>query len=283
MAMKLVRLGLAVSAVMLVAACAMQPPLNQPAASAEASTPIKAAAVKDGKAHIYAFLGTFHNVFADMPMKTSANFTVNGITAGGVNRDDCLFIEVPPGTYSLAWQERAQGPMALSTQPTQFKLAADQNLFVAFDVRNNGLLAGFSSSLVDRSGDGVGAIRSMKVVLPDAVALTSLGGMAGGGGDVVNLACTSAPGVAWNVWIDPDKKVLMSETLAADGSKTYTTYPVQITDSTYSWDDRPDSVAMNVHRSIDRITGRMTVAGPNQTQPPTDCLKGAVPMPVPKL
>ena len=128
--------------------------------------------IKDGKAHVYAFLGT---------VWSPTNFFVDGVNVGGINRNECMFIELPPGTYTFSCQERASS-LSSASKPVAFVLEADQSVFFAFDVKFNpgvmfgaiGVLATSGSAesaylIVDRSADGIETIQNMKIVLPDKV------------------------------------------------------------------------------------------------------------------
>lgn len=145
-------------------------PGNQPVAMATMAAAVKSGVIKDGKAHVHAFLGT---------VCTPTNFFVNGVNVGGINRNECMFIELPPGTYTFSCQERASS-LSSASKPVTFALEADQNVFFAFDVRFNpgvlfgvvGVMATSGSAdsaflIVDRSADGIETIQNMKIVLPD--------------------------------------------------------------------------------------------------------------------
>ena len=153
----------------------------QPQAPDTLSVAIKLGKINDGNAHVYAFLGTMHAVF-DTSVASPANFFVNGKNIGGINKGECMFIELLPGTYKFSWQERALSSPVMAS-PVAFKIAASQNVFVAFDFKAGagamfgaiGALAeGVTGSVVNRSGDGFQTIQNMKIVLPDESAVGML-------------------------------------------------------------------------------------------------------------
>ena len=160
-------------AALLLAACTT--PATQPKAPDAFTATAKAGTVNDGNAHVYAFLGTWHHLLIDYENAAPANFFVNGANVGGVNKDECLFVELPPGTYKFSWQQRTSFKPA-TADPMTFNLAPNQNAFVAFDVTTGvgvllgpigALVDGLDGSVVDRSADGFHAVKDMKIVLPD--------------------------------------------------------------------------------------------------------------------
>lgn len=172
-------------------------PGNQPVAVDTIAEAVKSGVINDGKAHVYAFLGYVHSTYINSHHRDSSNFIINGINVGGISKDECMFIDIPPGTYTFYFQERAP-IMPAMTKPLTLDLKADQNVFLAFDIFIGskpassmmlgvaggppavaaGSVAGalanstvFDNRVVDKSEDGVKTIQGMKIILPDNVAL----------------------------------------------------------------------------------------------------------------
>lgn len=154
----------------------------QLAAPDQVATAAKTGMIKNGKAHVYAFLGTWHRVGVDIKVGSPSNFFVNGVNVGGINKNECMFIELPPGTYNFAWQERVSSS-PVTASPRTFTIAPDQNLFVAFDMGTGvgqmfglvGALAeGVSGAVADPSVAGLQTIQDMKIVLPNEAMVATL-------------------------------------------------------------------------------------------------------------
>jgi len=175
-------------------------PGTQPAAIDSLAAIVRSGMIVDGKAHVYAFLGKVHSTHLTASHRDSSNFIVNGECLGGISRNECMFIEIPPGTYTFSFQERTPIQPA-RTNPVTFNIEADQNVFVAFDIfiRSRsidymmlgaaggppavaagsaaGALAAsivFDDQVVDKSEEGVKTIQHMKIVLPDSIALEKI-------------------------------------------------------------------------------------------------------------
>ena len=146
---------------------------------------VKSGMIKDGKVHVYVFLGKIGSYSNSSP----TDLFVNSVNVGGINRHECMFIELQPGTYTFSNKERTS-TMPVKSQPVTFTLEADLNLFLAFDIvvqsyadlgylplgSARGAVVPIPISvthnvIVDRSADGVKTIQGMKIILPDNVAL----------------------------------------------------------------------------------------------------------------
>lgn len=150
------------------------------------SATVKSGQYDDGNAHVYAYLGTMDTLllkrsFLKRRVGTPADFFVNGTDLGAVGENQFMFIDLPPGTYDFAWKQRGAAPLAAG--PATFTLAANENLFLAFDLRGGpiafigggGPWAGsISGTIADRSAEGVEAVQDMKLVLPDKAGVAQL-------------------------------------------------------------------------------------------------------------
>ncbi len=150
------------------------------------SAAVKSGQYYDGNAHVYAYLGRMDTLllkrsFLKRDVGSPANFFVNGENVGGIGKNQFMFIDLPPGSYNFAWEERAAAPVAAGA--VTFAIAANENLFVAFDlsggpiafIGGTGPWAGsISGSVADRSADGVEAVQDMKLVLPDKAVVAQL-------------------------------------------------------------------------------------------------------------
>lgn len=101
--------------------------------------------------------------------------------------------------------------------------------------------------------------------------------------EVTNLICNGTdwrgqPAVEY-FWIDTDTKILTHGLPEANGTINYSSYPVDITPSTYEY-------KWNVFTAtIDRNTGKLSIVdkvGNRSTTEPV-CMKGAMPPPAPRL
>lgn len=151
----------------------------QPPAPAPLSAAVKMGTFKDGKAHVYAFLGTYHSWLWDSKVGMPSDFYVNGVKVGGVNKNECMFIELPAGTYQFSWRDRLQLPVTIG--PAQFSIGENQNVFVALEAETElmpdsmvfgpkGTATAISDAhwhVADRTRDGFSLIQDMKIVLPD--------------------------------------------------------------------------------------------------------------------
>ena len=162
----------AVLGVLLLAACAT--PGHQPAAPVIMATAVKSGTMHDGEAHVYAYLGTYHGLLFNLAERGPSAFFINGSNVGTVNYRQCMFIELPPGTYSFSWKQNVAG--GSSAPATRFTLAPNQNAFLPFDIHQTmgaafgliGALADPSTgSVADRTAVGLKEIRNMKIILPE--------------------------------------------------------------------------------------------------------------------
>ena len=152
-------------------------PASQLAAPDALASAAKSASIQDGKAHVYIFHGTFHRALIDGKVLVPIDVYANGSNIGGINKGDVLFVELQPGIYNFSWTERTKSSMAVHAEPVSFSLKADQNLFLALDMRTGvghffgaiGALAeGIDASINDRSSEGVATVQNLKVVLPNS-------------------------------------------------------------------------------------------------------------------
>lgn len=140
----------------------------------------KMGTLDDGKAHVYAFLGRYHTWLWDSKVGMASDFYVNGVKVGGVNKNECLFIELPAGTYQFSWRDRSPFPVTIG--PAQFSIGENQNVFIALEgkveLMPDSVIFGPKGTATansnahwhvgDRSSDGFSLIQDMKIVLPDS-------------------------------------------------------------------------------------------------------------------
>lgn len=153
-----------------VAGCAT--PVYQPKADPGFTSVVKSSPASPGTARLYAFLGTYRGFLFDLDHRISFDFSVNGLNLGRINKDECLVLDVKPGTYSVSFVEAVDGRTANQT----FTLVSGQSAFLAIDIKQSvGTFFGLIGALAvpdtfhifDRSGDGLRAIQNMTIVLPN--------------------------------------------------------------------------------------------------------------------
>lgn len=179
----IVRLLLGLTSLFAIIGCTT--PGNQPVAMDTMAAAVKSGMIKDGKTHVYVFLGRMGHC----PNCDPTDLFINGVNVGGINKNECMFIELEPGLYAFYSKERTS-TLPLRSQSVTFNLDVDQQLFLACDINISAstgmayLPVGSSGGAVvpmpiissrgiiaDRSADGVKTIQGMKIILPDDVAL----------------------------------------------------------------------------------------------------------------
>jgi len=182
-----IRFRWAVTAAMVVLAACVSP-ANQPAADATFAQDAKSGRIAAGRSRVYVFLGTLVINGHERDNPSASDFFINGVDVGGVNRGECMVIDLAPGTYVLSSKERSSNPPPV--QAVTVTLEPGSPLYLAIDVgiTTGPVLPGAIPTLVAQSNapppatgalhprnvDGPQRVHAMKIVLPDEAAMRSL-------------------------------------------------------------------------------------------------------------
>lgn len=168
------------SLLLVLAGCHSLP--EQAIAEPSLASQIKAETIKDGKAHVYIYLGTIHGLVFDLGNWHAADVFINGTKVGSVDSGDCLYVELDPGVYRFSWLERTWFQPVRSSEDVDL-LDADENVFLALDIEKNagyvfGPIGEFfdpdRGMIKDTHPEGHDDITGLTVVLPDRDALARI-------------------------------------------------------------------------------------------------------------
>jgi hypothetical protein len=173
----------------LLALCACNIPANQPLADASYAAAAKAASIAPDQSRLYAYVGerdAWFGLTADSRMP--ADVKVNGITVGGVNRGECLVVDLPPGQYRVSWSARTND-LPIQSDDVGVRLVPGQPTYLSFDIHEHvgqmfgviGLLANPPTGhIVVHAQDGRQTVEGLKIVLPNAAAVAQVHPITGG-------------------------------------------------------------------------------------------------------
>jgi hypothetical protein len=178
-------IGRLVAALPLLALGACAIPAHQPAADAAFAAQAKAATVDPAKARLYLYPGERDAWFGlSTGNRMPADVQVNGITVGGVNRGECLVVDVPPGRYRVSWSARNdQFDLPIRSDDHPITLAPGEPAYLSFDIHDHvgeafGVLGLMmtppTGHIIDHPVDGHETVESLKIVLPDPAAVAQL-------------------------------------------------------------------------------------------------------------
>lgn len=168
------------AALLSLAACAI--PATQPAADPVFSARAKAATVDPDKARLYAFLGENRTPFLiSLAKRTPSDLYINGIIVGGLNRGECLVLDLKPGTYSLSWVDRTTDAGPMRSGAHMVTLSAGHAVYISLDTEHHvaemfgavgQMLDPPTGDIKEHPQDGQATVAAMKIVLPDKLAVT---------------------------------------------------------------------------------------------------------------
>ena len=180
---KIVGYGAIVMLATSLAACGPQP-IAQSKAEANYAQQVKSSPPSSDKARLYALLGRERGGLIAYRNDTTAELQINGLRVGAINSNECLVVDLVPGTYTVVITDLRTNHVSRQT----YGLTAGQAKIIALDLQRN--MAGLAgapfgaigiaavqganpspSVIADRSAEGLAAIQNLTITSPDAATL----------------------------------------------------------------------------------------------------------------